>query len=619
MNIFLSETQQRVVAHDEGALLVIAGPGSGKTRVLTERVRALLQKPRERFKVLALTFSNKAAAEMAERLNGLGEQKFRADVNTVHGFCLDLLADRGRSLGITAQPQIFENYQDRRQVLQQVISEDPWLRTQLLSAGDLKSQNLRVDEWLKVISSIKSHPITASKNIDEFAAYLIQSYDAGLRASGGYDFDDLLVLSYKLLSENPSISDLYRRIYKYICIDEAQDLNEAQYAVITALCGADYKNVMMVGDPKQCIYGFNTSSPKYMEIFANDFQATRITLNENFRSSALIVRAAQSLLPEYEVEGTLPVQGAVRTASPQTEADEANVVVEELLRLTRDGHPDIEGDVELGNCVVLARNRYCLTEVEKALANKGVKFSRRLSAAHEFESDLVKQFLLGLRLVVNPVDRFHLSDLCNYWEVSMPDSLPLTGPTDVAKSLLTLSRSSRSPEHTVVAQALEIVLGGNGSLRFGPALDSLLRHADSMEEELRSFVYHDAEILMSEWDQFLRKKVGNGSPASFLSNMALGTTQPFDRDSLSLMTVHASKGLEFDVVFLIGLAEGVFPDYRALNRPSALQEEDRNAFVAVTRSKRLLYGTYPKVRKMPWGDLRASEPSRYFKKISQVG
>lgn len=617
MRLSLSSKQLHVVQHDEGALLVVAGPGSGKTRVLTERVRALLQKPGH-FKVLALTFSNKAANEMAERLEGLGEHRHRATVSTLHGFCLELLADRGKSIGVIGQPQIFERAEDRRQVLMQVVNEDPWLSTELAEAGSSKERTSRVADWLQAISRIKAHPITGQPEPGSFEEHLLEAYNGGLAASGAFDFDDLLLLAYRLLTEVPQVADLYRRIYKYICVDEAQDLNEAQYAVLTALCGDNFRNVMLVGDPKQSIYGFNTSSPKYMADFAKEFEAELVELTENYRSAQMVVRAARELIPSYSVEGQLPVVGSVRVLAGDNEEHEARLVVDEVERLMRVGHPDIEGELDLSRFAVLGRNRYCLVAIERELQARNLKFYRRLSAGHEYESDLVQQFLLGLRLVANPADKFHAAALLRAWGAPGETPPPCTSANDVLRCLREVAERANSRDELALVDALELV-ARPGAVKVHPALMLLKAQADNFDDEGRRFVYNDAEIVAGEWDQHLRNKSSGGSLASFLSHMALGSTQQPNADGVALMTVHASKGLEFDVVFLVAMAEGVFPDYRALNNQSALKEELRNAFVAATRSKRLLYLSYPRMRRMPWGDLRSTERSRFLQRMAQVG
>src|SRR5690606_13295152 len=185
--------------------------------------------------------------------------KTRAFIGTLHAFCQDMLADRGKPVGVTGQPQIFEHAQDRRQIMLEAALADPALSGELSEAADTKERSKLIDRWLRSVALIKTHPRSSDLSTDPLGQRVLEAYDSGLRACGAYDFDDLLLLGYRLLTENPKIAEFYRRLYRYICIDEAQDLNEAQYALLCALCGTDYRNVMLVGDPKQSIYGFNTS------------------------------------------------------------------------------------------------------------------------------------------------------------------------------------------------------------------------------------------------------------------------------------------------------------------------------------------------------------------------
>ena len=331
----------------------------------------------------------------------------------------------------------------------------------------------------------------------------------------------------------------------------------------------------------------------------------------------MVVRAARQLIPSYSVEGQLPIAGWVRVLVGNDEAQEDTLVVDEIKRLLLEGHPDIEGGFALSKCAVLGRNRYCILAVERELATRDLKFYRRLSAAHEYESDLLQHFLLGLRLLANPADRFHLNALLKAWE--MPGAaIPICSTaSEVVGALSAAVQASGDGNSVAVVQALKTI-SASPTPRLPPALAILKAHADGFDEEARRYVYSDADLIAGEWDQYLRNKATAATLGSFLSNMALGSTQQPNADGVALMTVHASKGLEFDVVFLVGMAEGIFPDYRAGNRSSALNEESRNAFVAATRSKRLLYLCYPKLRKMPWGDVRVSAPSRYLTTMAQV-
>lgn len=611
----LSPTQLQVVNHGEGPLLVVAGPGSGKTRVLTERVRRLVLGEKGHFRVLALTFTNKAANEMRERLHDLGPAIDRAFIGTLHGFCLTMLSERGKHVGISGSPQLFEQWSDRKGLLIEAVAADPLLTEELMQSGDAKARSSKLDEWLRGISLYKAHPMSQPFPESDLSRRLMEGYDAALRACGAYDFEDLLLLSYRLLTEYPKVADFYRRLFKYVCIDEAQDLNEAQYAVISALCGEEFRNVMMVGDPKQSIYGFNTASPKFMDQFSEEFDAPRIELKENFRSSKAVVAAALALQDSYSVNEQLPVAGELGLIVGNNEAEEATAVVAKLKALHHNGHADIEGQITWDKCAVLGRTRFALLSIETALKAAGIPFYKRVSTLHENESEAVESFQLGLRLAANPKDRFHLAALLKKWGVSTERAPPTDYP-GLIQYLTEVLPQTGALQWKASLDALARVFVSNQRLDMKGPVRALRAFADSLGEDERRAIYDDTEVLVQEWDTYLRASAPNTSLAGFLSALALGTTQQRNAGGVALLTVHSAKGLEFEVVFLVGMAEGVFPDYRA--KGSALEEERRNAFVAVTRSKRLLYCSYPKSRRMPWGDARGTRPSPYLKAIGLV-
>ncbi|WP_152486601.1 ATP-dependent helicase [Herbaspirillum frisingense] len=601
----LSPQQMEVVKHVEGALVVVAGPGSGKTRVLTERVRTLLTEVPGHFRVLALTFTNKAAEEMRDRLSDLGSERQRAFIGTIHGFCLEMLAERGKFVGVEGTPNIFEQFKDRKEILLKAIKEDPYLDEELNQTVDPKERGKRVDEWLQMISRVKAHPITYAVIEEELTRRVIQAYDAGLRACHAYDFDDLLLLTYKLLSENPKLADFYRRLYNFVCIDEAQDLNEAQYAVICALCGDHLKNVMLVGDPKQSIYGFNTSSPEYMYRFETDFAAKKINLTENFRSSQAVVSMARKLDSNYLVEAQIPIPGELQIIVGNDEEDEAKKIVEKMSFLFANGHTDVEGKITPSSCAILGRNRFVLLKIEAELQSRNIPFFRRVTSNHENESETVDEFQLALRVVANPKDRLHFAALAKKWKVSDPEST-----LDSLGALDGMATMSGNKNALPIVHAVRAIVNSSDRLDLMPAFSSLRSHADSLDENSRRAIYEDVAVFEQEWDQYLRASSTGRTLVGFMSSKALGATQHSQKEGVALLTVHSSKGLEFDVVFIAGMCEGVFPDYRAKGK--ALEEEQRNAFVAVTRSKRLLYLSYPKMRMMPWGDNRFQSPSRFL-------
>ncbi|MEQ9369668.1 MAG: ATP-dependent helicase [Coleofasciculus chthonoplastes F3-SA18-01] len=619
MSIYLSEKQKQIVQHGDGALLVIASPGSGKTRVLTERIRRLLTESKGHFRILALTFTNKAANEMRERLAEFPDIHQRTFIGTLHSFCLEVLANRGKSVGIEGRPNLLESNQDRRQILLQAVMDDPKLKLELYATRDAKSQRKKLSEWFNTIERSKKdlYPPEAIGDYTDRMVY--EAYNQALRSSNTVDFDDLLLLTYQLLTERPKIADFYRRQYRYICIDEAQDLNEAQYQVICALCGSEYRNVMMVGDPKQAIFGWNGADPKYLEGFERDFQAKRIEMIENFRSSEAVVRTAKKLDPNYRVEGSLPIQGDIDILVADDEKHEAILVVNYLQDIIKRGHPDIEGSLTLEHCTILGRTRYVLSEVEEELSQRQIPYYKQLSPQDESESDLIKDFQLCLRLLVNPRDRFHLSILLNRWQIDEKPS-PLPDGYDGLKLITTLTKlTSNNPNPEIVLNAIQnLGYTEQGNCQFLTAMDSLDTFAQTLEnEEERALIMEDIQLWRRHWNIFLRSQPGGKhSLTSFLSQVAMGTTQQPKQEGLALLTVHSSKGLEFDVVFLVGMTEGTFPDYRA--KDEGLEEEKRNMFVATTRARRILVFSYPRTKKMPWGDIRKQEPSRYLKMFDLI-
>jgi DNA helicase-2/ATP-dependent DNA helicase PcrA len=610
----LSATQTRVVQHEEGALLVVAGPGSGKTRVLTERIRRLLTEVPGHFRILALTFTNKAANEMKERLADLGNESQRAFIGTMHSFCLEMLSERGKPVGVEGLPHVFEQHKDRKEILVEAVKQDPLLSDELASEPDAKAIGRRLDQWLASISWLKAHPSAIEDSDDEIGKRALDAYDAGLRACGAYDFDDLLLLSYRLLSEYPKIADFYRRLYRFVCIDEAQDLNEAQYSVLTALCGDSFSNVMMVGDPKQSIYGFNTSSPEFMWRFRDEFGAEKIELTENFRSSRAVVDVAKALEPNYEVMGQLPIPGLVEVLAGADEEAEAKLIADKIQALIAEGHEDVEGRIAWESCAVLGRTRFALMAVEAEFRKRGIPFYKRLTANHENESDVMEDFVLSLRVMANPKDRLHLSALAKRWKATVPAASGEPKAVDVIGSMAAFVGTPRA---VAVANAIAAIAARTQRLDMLPGIDAIRAYADTLDEERKRAVYEDVAVFGQEWDQYLRSGSPNRSVGGFMSSKALGATQQAARGGVALLTVHSSKGLEFDVVFVAGMVEGVFPDYRA-NGKKEQEEESRNAFVAVTRSKRLLYLTWPRTRMMPWGDRRLQQPSRFLSAIRKT-
>jgi DNA helicase-2/ATP-dependent DNA helicase PcrA len=614
MRILLSAKQMEVVNHNEGALLVSAGPGSGKTRVLTERIRRLLAEDKSFFRILALTFTNKAANEMQERLTQVPDIGQRAFIGTLHSFCLEVLTNRGKPVGIEGTPHLMESNQERRQMLLQAVMADVVLQ-QILRSKDSKEQQKLLGRWFEQIEQAKKKLMAPETIKDSIVRQAYELYDLSLRDSNTIDFDDLLLLTYKLFTERPKIADFYRRQYKYICIDEAQDLNEAQYQVLRALCGENYRNIMMVGDRNQSIFGWNGADPRFMQLIKTDFNAHYIELVENFRCSESIVNLAQKLKPDYRAIGILKIKGEVHLFQAKNEHEEAKIIVDYLKLLIDNGHQDIEGSITLDRCAILGRTRYILSQIEKELGHRNIKFYKKLSGQEESESDLIKDFELCMRLLINPQDMFHFNILMNRWKIdasSIPDKFD-----NENNQFVTWLKVNAPPNCQPVLAAIDELNLPDCS--FSKSLDSLLKFANNIEhEEERLLITEDIKLWRECWNNYLRAKAG-GQPnlSRFLSQVDIGSVQKTNHEGIALLTVASAKGLEFDIVFIAGLVEGVFPDYRATNSTS-LTEEDNNMFVAVTRARRVLILSYPQSRTMPWGDSRLQNPSRYLKQFELI-
>jgi DNA helicase-2/ATP-dependent DNA helicase PcrA len=631
----LTKDQENVVKSENDAILVLASAGSGKTHVLTERVRFLLEREK-RTHVLALTFTNKAAEEMKVRLTeSIKNVQNRAFIGTIHSFCLDMIRNRGHLIGYSKMPHIFEREADRKELINQVIEDSEklqaWFRQQ-----EKKHQDKFIYDALFQIGLRKKYltgtfGITISPTTDNEARDskiwddIYQEYNGLLESQNAIDFDGIIVLAHRILVDHPNIADLYRRQYCYVLVDEAQDLNFAQYEMIKALCGSEHKQVMMVGDPNQAIYGFNGSNKKYMaESFPKDFGAVTMRLDENFRSSKAILRAANRLIHDSDgIRVNTPLEGEFDIFVSSDQDDEAKWIAEKISYLIDNGHPDILGHVSYDRIAVLARTKYVFPKLENILNQRNIPFFvKKTSDSTEFESSFVKQFDLGLRLLVNPSDQLHLVQLIE--SLDIPEnclSNILSLPTFRERFDFIEKQISNGIEKESFCELRKSLLQINTDVDLFPDVLNELKGfwGPEKQKEPDVAIIYDLEELMSIWDSY-SKQIPKGSRdlVHFRSQVALGMTQTNKHQSgVTLGTIHSVKGLGFDIVFIMGMNEGTFPDYRSINNSKALDEEKNNAYVALTRAKRLLFITYPLRKMMPWGETQNQVPSRFIEDIQK--
>lgn len=606
MPLNLSEKQKEIVDFTEGALLVKAGPGSGKTRVLIERIKKLLR-TKKRSKILALTFSNLAAEEMRQRLEedkDVEELIDNVNVGTIHSFALDLVQRRGNLVGLDEGLTIFDSTDDRVKLLRDVFINDSEF-SKLLKQKDKPEKFL--NECLDMIAEQKKKFISPEM-CDEEGTFsrLYREYNQYLLQQNAMDFDDILFYAYRILMENPSIQNMYASLYKYICVDESQDLNYAQYELIKALCGTKIYNVMFVGDENQSIYGFNGSDSDLMtKSFVKDFSPTIFVLHENFRSAKKIVEYA-NYLENTDSISNYYYEGELKAYECQNEDGEADFVVNKILDLKKNGHKDIENLPEYDDFAVIARNRYALMTVEKKLEKLNIPyFYKRTINGIECESEYVKAFDLALRVWINENDTVHLKQLCN-----------LVGNNKSSS----LEETLQDRKYLGIMNSLKYM--DDDDFQFGKGIKVIKEYVENdtilFNEDEKYLIIGDLEQWNCHWKKYCSMiSRENRTLLSFRNSISLGKTQDISKDKgVALLTAHMSKGLQYEVVFVVGLTEGTFPDYRAVQAgKKEMEQEKNNMFVAATRAKRLCYFTYPKFKSMPWGDIKIQKKSRFLNEV----
>lgn len=604
--IKLSTKQESIVNLNQGAYLVLASAGSGKTRVLTERIKRLSDSIDG--KILAITFTNKAASEIRERLGGSEKINKNVFIGTFHSFCQSILELRFKLLGYKKMPHIFEDDSDRLELIKQAINSVPFFKA-IYDDLEPKKKNEYTYNALQFISTVKRDIISAEElaesSENEEYQYLFETYQDILKSNNAIDFDDIIRLIYELFTNNEAVANLYRKSYSFICIDECQDLNKLQYFLLKALSGTTIKNLMMVGDPNQSIYGFNGSTPTYMqEDFVKDFQAKEITLDENYRSSKSVIKASNELM-NLDVEAVnYVIDGIFKITSVETESKEAEFVlnkIKELINLK--SHNDIEGEINYDKISILARNKFVFKNIEEILKEEDVPYYFKSgNVGIKFSSSSMKIFDLYFRIKINPLDKLHLNKLERVLKVK-----DVYDSSELQDSNFPISLSI----HNIVNDC---------------SIDNLHLKIEELKKLFNDSIVEDDEkkLTLDELADFsiqlIQYKKQNLRPSldGFKSAIALGLTNSNNtqNNGVCLSTVHTMKGQESEIVFLIGMDDGTFPDFRAVNKGGEeLQQEKNNTYVAFTRAKRFLFVTYPKKRLMPWGDYKPRTISQFLKPL----
>lgn len=643
--------QEEIINHKDGALLVMASAGSGKTSVLTKRIKSLLSNQDSKFDVLALTFTNKAADELKDRLADVRDIEKRAFVGTFHSFCLDVIQRHGYAIGLKEQPHIFERNEDRTNLLIQVFEKpENWDLRKHYENKDSREQQLFISNALTYISKKKKQLKGIEKfgflDIDkekELIQKMYREYNDLLTLQNAMDFDDVLIKAYQIFSDRESIAKLCRKQYKYIFIDEAQDLNFAQYELLKIICNGEHKNVMMVGDIKQSLYHFNGSDIMYMQThFVRDFQSKIINLNTNYRSSKAIIEVANKIFSEGMQGYDTQVLGKFKIFDNcETEKEEAIQVVDEIEKylLTKKYSEDnYETPISENDIAVLARNRYLLNHIKEELKSRNIpSYFKKGADGLSLDSQMIKVFDLGLRVLINPVDVLHFSEILATYSIGIDNNvfINFNGIEKLKKVLEYISENEKVGYKTLI-ESWSIL---NNQIKFNlrEALSpiknvyvpDILQTVNEPHEKYGSnideytAIRYDIEEIEKYYNLYSKNTSSElKSLAHFKTQLSLGLIIPKkEENGVVLSTIHLTKGLEYSVVFVVGLDDGSLPYYKSKNTGGKALLEEKNIFyVAVTRAKRALYLSYPKSRIMPWNpnSPKSMKPSEFLNELKKL-
>ncbi|MDK2882700.1 MAG: ATP-dependent helicase UvrD/PcrA [Bacillota bacterium] len=634
----LNPEQRRAVEHGAGPLLILAGAGSGKTRVLTHRIAYLLEhgvKPEE---ILAITFTNKAAGEMRDRVEKLiGARIAGIWLGTFHAVCGRMLRREIPRLGYGANFVIYDS-DDQVGLLRRCLREanldekvyNP--RTVQFLISRAKNELIGPDGFYSYWLRAGEHDYSGF--FLERVANVYRAYQSALKANNALDFDDLLRLTVEVLETWPDALAYWQERFRHILVDEYQDTNHAQY-VLVRLLAARHQNLFVVGDDNQSIYGFRGADIRNILEFEHDFpQAEVIKLEENYRSTQTILDAANQLVANnvHKKEKRLWTANGrgerLRLYAAQDGEDEALFVVKEVKHLLERGYG-------LKDCAVLYRTNAQSRLLEEAFLHERVPY-RIVGGLRFYERLEIKDILAYLRLLVNPEDTLSL-------ERAISTPRRGIGPQTLARLLEFAGSEGLNPlEAAARGSAIPgINKKAAASLTdFGETmqkLSDLALHLPLSElvvqvlertgyaAQLASERTPEAEGRLENLDEFLslakrfEETSEDASLPAFLATIALYTEQDnYDEgaEAVTLMTLHSAKGLEFPVVFLVGLEEGLFPHSRSLEREKDLEEERRLCYVGLTRAKRRLYLTYARERYL-YGGATLTTPSRFIYEIPE--
>ncbi len=615
----LNDKQEVAVKYKDGPLLVFAGAGSGKTKVLTNRIAYLIEHHNiSPYNILAITFTNKAAGEMRSRLYDLiGDVSKNVLTSTFHSFGLRILREYYSYLGYLKNFIIMDS-EDSLSIVKKILKElnldskiyNPHAIRSKISSN--KNELIMPNEYKKFVHN----------DFDEVVLNVYQKYQDMLFKNNSVDFDDLLILPIRLFHENSEILDKYQERYKYILIDEYQDTNEAQY-VLTKMISSKYRNLCVVGDNDQAIYGFRNANYKNILNFEKDFKDCKVVLlEENYRSTKTILNAANSVIKNNTLRKDKKLWSNNDEGEKLTyyraynEIDESQFVVREIKNL-------LEKGTNYQDIVVLYRTNAQSQIIERTFVESSIPY-KIVGSIQFYGRKEIKDLLAYLKLIYNPSDGVSLERIINVPKrgiglktisnirqksdeenTSMFDAITSNKEYEFKKMILKLIEFSKN---VTLTELVDIVLDKTG-----------------MKKELEAEHTLEADIRLENLEEFksitksFEEKDGIVSLDDFLYEVSLLSDvndYKNDPNRVSLMTVHAVKGLEFDYVFIVGLEEGIFPHINSMMDKNELEEERRLCYVAITRARKKVYLTNAKMRLL-YGRDQVNVASRFVGEIDE--
>ena len=634
MNILegLNSQQKNAVEHINGPLLIMAGAGSGKTKVLTCKIANLLAHDVPAYRILAITFTNKAATEMRERVDKMiGEGASEVWLGTFHSFCARFLRREIEATGLYQKNFVIYDASDSQTVIKSILKE--------LNLDDKQYRPAAIQNEISNAKNQMMGPKAMERNADGFhqkkIAEIYRLYTAKLRSNNALDFDDLLMISVLLLQENQDIREKYQNRYQYILVDEYQDTNGAQYA-LTQLLAERHHNICVVGDADQSIYGWRGADISNIMNFERDYpEATLIKLEQNYRSTKIILSAANSVIEHnfkrkkkdlWTDNGTCE---KISIFEERDEREEANFLVQAIEKERK------RRSAAYGDMAILYRANAQSRVIEEAFMRSGVPYTM-VGGLKFYDRREIKDILAYLRLIYNPMDSISLMRIINVPKRGIGATTLerlATYATDNHCTLYEAMTALSTAEASGLTARAKITLAA-----FSGWLATLMQeysslHLDQLVErildetgyrrELEADKKPENETRLENIREFIgvardfERQEEDASLEAFLSQMSLVSdvdNADMSEDRVTLMTLHSAKGLEFPIVFIVGMEEGIFPNQRTLMDPDEIEEERRTCYVGITRAERKLYLSFAKTRTL-YGRANANPPSRFLKEI----